>query len=154
MSERKKLESIGDALLLTVARLYLKERFRDVPYKVHARLIPKIVNNERLTEIAAREGITGEAGERLSDAFEVRIAEKLYRDSFASVRSWLWSLFDKHIDIKEEVRRILHPDDEDKLEKQVCGALRHEIKNNGGSITNPQQAAKIIIQVLKNAGRI
>lgn len=90
----------------------------------------------------------------MADAFELKIVERLYRYGFDSVSSWLWSLFDKHINIQDEVSCILHPDDQDKLEEQVYGALHHAMKNNGGTITNPQQAAKNIIQVLKNAGRV
>jgi hypothetical protein len=47
--ERKKLEACGDGLLLAVARLYLRDQ-QGVPYKIHMRLISRMVNNRTLSE--------------------------------------------------------------------------------------------------------
>jgi len=86
--ERKKLEAIGDGLLLAVARLYLRDQ-PNVPYKIHMRLISRMVNNRTLAEIAEGEGIRGREGEKPSDAFEVAIALHYYRHGFRSLRLWL-----------------------------------------------------------------
>lgn len=150
MTERKKLEAIGDGLLLAVARLYLKERHPHVSYSLYTRLTISMVNNDRLTELAALEGIRGHDGEKLASAFEVSIAERLYRDGFAAMRAWLWSLFDKHIDIEGEVRRMTGPQPVEKLERQVRGALKQALKNQGGKITDIQKTAKMIVSTITN----
>lgn len=150
--ERKKLEAIGDGLLLAVSRLYLREQHGSVPYKIHTRVISRMVKNTTLTEIAQGEGIRGLKDEKLSDAFEVAIALKYYREGFDSVRLWLWSLFDKYLDIAEEVRRILEPAPEDKLSKQVRGALKMVIGQQGGKVTgsNLDEVTKQIVAQLRN----
>jgi dsRNA-specific ribonuclease len=106
--ERKKLEAIGDGLLLAVARLYLRDQ-PSVPYKIHMRLISRMVNNRTLAEIAEGEGLWGSDGERAADAFEIAVALHYFRHGFHSLRLWLSGLFDKYLDIRAEVERILNP---------------------------------------------
>jgi dsRNA-specific ribonuclease len=149
--ERKKLEAIGDGLLLVVARLYLRDQ-PNVPYKIHMRLISRMVNNQTLCAIADGEGIKGREGEKLSDAFEVAIAIRYYREGFESVRVWLCGLFDRYLDINEEVRRILEPTPEDKLSKSVRGALKMVLGQQGGKITGStlDLATKQIVAQFRN----
>jgi dsRNA-specific ribonuclease len=148
---RRKLEAVGDALLLAIARLYLKERHPDIPYKHYTRLTSRMVCNERLTELAAREGITGEEGEKLAAAFEISIACRLYVDGFAGCRTWLWQVFDRHMDMEAEVRRITEPPADEQLEKQVRGALKQVLASQNGRITDIQKAARIVIASLRNS---
>jgi dsRNA-specific ribonuclease len=150
--ERKKLEAIGDGLLLACARLYLREQHARVSYALHMRLISRMVNNRTLAEIAEGEGIRGREGEKLSDVFEVAIALHYYRHGFRSVRLWLFGLFGKYLDIAEEVRRILEPSPEDKLMKQVRGALKMVIGQQGGKVTgsNLDEVTKQIVAQLRN----
>jgi dsRNA-specific ribonuclease len=149
--ERKKLEACGDGLLLAVARLYLKDH-PSIPYKIHMRLISRMVNNQTLCEIATAEVIRGREGEKLSDAFEVAIALHYYRHGFRSLRLWLSGLFDKYLDIAGEVRRILEPTPDDKLTTQVRGALKMVIGQQGGKITGStlDLATKQIVAQLRN----
>jgi dsRNA-specific ribonuclease len=151
--ERKKLEAIGDGLLLATARLYLKEHHGDVPYKLHMRLISLMVNNKTLAAIAEGEGIRGRGKEKLSDAFEIAIALRYYRNGFESVRVWLFRLFDKYVDIREEVRRILEPTQADVLERQVRGALKMVIGQQGGQLTGASldKATQQIVNQLRNS---
>jgi hypothetical protein len=86
----------------------------------------------------------------LSNAFEVAIAIRYYREGFESVRVWLWSLFDKYVDIRQEVRRILEPPPEDKLLRQVLGSLRQAMNNQEGKITDAEKAARQIVATLRN----
>lgn len=79
--ERKKLEAIRDGLLLAIARLYLRERHADVSYTLHMRLISRMVRNSTLTEIAIGEGIKGLNDEKPSDALEIAIAIRYYREA-------------------------------------------------------------------------
>jgi hypothetical protein len=67
-----------------------------------------------------------------------------YRHGFRSLRLWLFSLFDKYMDVAGEVRKILEPTPEDKLTKQVRGALKMVIGQNGGKDTdsNPGRGHK------------
>jgi hypothetical protein len=149
--ERKKLEACGDGLLLAVARLYLRDQ-PNVPYKIHMRLISRMVNNRTLAEIAEGEGTRGREGEKLSDAFEVAIAIRYYREGFESVRVWLCGLFDRYLDINEEVRKILEPSSDDALSKSVRGALKMVIGQQGGKVTgsNLDEVTKQIVAQLRN----
>jgi dsRNA-specific ribonuclease len=133
--ERKKLEAIGDGLLLACARLYLRDQHKTVSYALHTRLINRMVRNTTLAEIAEGESIRGLEGEKPSDALEVAIALRYYREGFDSVREWLWSLFERYVDITEEVRRIVEPQPDDQLSKAVRGALKMVIGQQGGKIT-------------------
>lgn len=148
--ERKKLEAIGDGLLLAVARLYLKERHPDVPYKLYTRITSRLICNETLEVIGAGEGIRGMEEEKLSDAMEIAIANRLYIDCFAGLRAWLWQLFDKYVDVREEARKILEPTKDDKLERRVHGALKQAMHNQGGKITDARKAAQMIATNLRN----
>jgi hypothetical protein len=150
--ERKKLEACGDGLLLACARLYLREQHAGVEYKIHMRLISLLVRNSTLAQIAEGEGIKGREGEKVSDAFEVAIALHYYRNGFQSLRVWLSGLFDRYLDITEEVRRILEPSPEDKLTKQVRGALKMVIGQQGGKVTgsNLDEVTKQIVAQLRN----
>jgi hypothetical protein len=116
------------------------------------RLIARMVNNRRLDGIAAQEGIKGLQGEKLSDAFEVSIALRYYREGFDNVRAWLWGLFGKYVDITEEVRRMLEPSPGDQLSKQVRGALKMVIGQQGGKITGStlDLATKQIVAQLRD----
>jgi len=111
-----------------------------------------MVNNRTLAEIAEGEGIRGREGEKLSDAFEVAIAIRYYREGFESVRVWLCGLFDRYLDINEEVRKILEPSPEDALVKSVRGALKMVIGQHGGKITGStlDLATKQIVMQLRN----
>lgn len=150
--ERKKLEAIGDGLLLACARLYLRDKHEKVSYQLHMRLISRIVKNTTLTEIAQGEGIRGLKDEKPADAFEVAVALRYYREGFESVRLWLWNLFDRYFDITEEVRRILEPTPNDVLTKQVRGALKMVISQQSGKITGStlDLATKRVVAALKN----
>jgi hypothetical protein len=141
--EPKKLEAIGDALVLAVARLYLHTRHSDVDYKHYQRLLPRFVSNRALEALADHEGITGE---QPADAFEREIARRFYREGFASVRAWLWSLFDAHVDVKEELRRLTDPTSADAIYRVVLGGLRNVLKGGTGKITegNAHAAAQQI----------
>jgi dsRNA-specific ribonuclease len=97
---RKKLEAIGDGLLLAVARLYLREQHAEVSYTLHARIICHMISNAFLEQIARAEGIKGLKGEKLSDALEVAIAIHYYMNGFESVKVWLWRMFDKYLSIR------------------------------------------------------
>jgi len=48
--------------------------------------------------------------------------------------TWLFSLFGKYLDIKEEVRKILEPMTDDKLSTSVRGALKMVISQQGDSL--------------------
>lgn len=148
--ERKKLAAIGDGLLLAVARLYLKERHPDLPYKLYTRITSRLISNEALEMIATGEGLRGREEEKLSDAMEIAIANKLYSDGFASLRGWLWQLFDKYVDVREEVRKILEPTNDDKLERRLHGALKQAMHSQGGKILDAKKAAQMIAINLRN----
>lgn len=79
-----------------------------------------------LDRISQGEGI--HSGDRAADAFEREIARRFYREGFGGVRAWLWTMFDKYADIKEEIRKILEPSPEDMLSKSVRGALKMAIQ--------------------------
>jgi dsRNA-specific ribonuclease len=145
--ENKKLEAIGDGLLLAIARLYLRDRHRDIPYSLYTRLMPRMVSNKVLTGIARAEGMTGDA-----DALEVEIARNYYQKGFRDTKRWLWSLFDSHLDIREAVRVLTDPEASDHLLRMVTGALRNSISTNGGKITrdNLDGVAKHIVSRLNN----
>ena len=149
---RKRMSAIGDGLLLAAARLYLYEHRNLVPYKINARLIGLMVCNDRLIEIAARLGLRTDPGERLCDAFEVEIAGYYFDHGFRDTKLWLWGIYDKHFDLKDEVRRILEPAPIDKIERQVWGALKGLLKS--GQITDVQKTTKVILKALQDAGSI
>jgi dsRNA-specific ribonuclease len=148
----KKMESIGDALLMVCARLYLTKH--NVAYQLYTRLTSRMVCNATLARIAEMEDIPGLTGEQKSraDALELELARLFYREGFAAARVWTWALFEKYIDIKEEVRRILEPSPDDKLTRQVRGALKMVIGQQGGKITHEtaEKATKQIVAQLRN----
>jgi RecJ-like exonuclease len=111
-----------------------------------------MVSNERLIEIAAREGLTATDREKLSDAFEVEVAERFFAYGFKSVRKWLEQIYDKDFDLQDEVRRILEPAPIDKIERQVRGALKSSLRD--GTLTDLQRTTRIILRVLRDAGSI
>jgi dsRNA-specific ribonuclease len=149
--ERKKLEAIGDGLLLAIARLYLREQHADVEYKIHMRLISLLVRNSTLAQIAEGEGIKGREGEKLSDALEIAIALHYYRAGFDSVRVWLWRLFEKYVDIKEEVRLIQNPTPQDKMLRKVQGALHQAVSTHGSITVNTvEKTAKMVVARLSD----
>jgi hypothetical protein len=123
-----------------------------VAYSLHRRLISRLVRNLTLTEIAKGEGIKGREGEKAADALEIAIALHYYRAGFDSVRTWLWRLFDKYIDIEEEVRRIMESAPDDKLTVQIRGALKMVIGQQGGKVTgsNLDEVTKQIVAQLRN----
>jgi hypothetical protein len=149
---RRRLAAVGDGLLLAAARLYLFNHRQLYPYTINAKLIGRMVSNERLIEIAAREGITAQDGEKLSDAFEVEVAERFFAYGFKSVREWLEQIYNKHFDLEEEVRRILEPAPIDKIERQIRGALKSSLR--AGTLTDVQHTTRIILRVLRDAGSI
>lgn len=148
---RKRLATVGDGLLLVSARLYLYNH-RNIPYKINTKLISRLVSNDKLIEIAAREGVTAEVEEKLSDAFEVHIANHYFTHGFRDTKFWLWTIFDKHFDLAEEVRRILEPAPLDKVEGQIRGALK--TLSSRGQITDVQKTAQVIVRVLRDAGSL
>jgi hypothetical protein len=148
----RRLAAVGDGLLLAAARLYLYNRRQLYPYTINAKLIARMVSNERLIEIAAREGLTAIDGEKLSDAFEVEVAERFFAYGFKSVREWLEQIYNRHFDLEEEVRHILAPTPLDKVEKQIRGALKSSLRD--GTLTDLQRTTRIILRVLKDAGSI
>jgi hypothetical protein len=65
----------------------------------------------------------------------------------------LWSKFDQHLNIAEEARRMLDPEEGDALFRVVRGALRNALNNSGGKIISEslEKAAKQIArQLMKN----
>lgn len=143
--ESKKLEACGDGLLLAVAHLYLKERHPDIPYSLYTRLTSTLVRNKTLDRISQGEGI--HFGEKAADAFEREIARRFYREGFGAVRAWLWTMFDKYVDIKEEARKLQDPQAADAFYRVVRGALTNVMKQSGGKITEAgaESAAKQIV---------
>lgn len=147
----KKLEAVGDGLLLACARLYLRDRCRGIPYELYTRLTSRMVNNRTLTLMAKAEGIhPGPHG--AADAFEREIARMYYSRGFRDTKRWLWSLFDRHMDIEEEARRILDPSEKDRLLKVVRGALKNAMRTEGQQIPDKtlETATKQIVSHLKN----
>lgn len=152
--QRKKLEAIGDGLLLACARLYLRDHHPSVSYRLYARLVSRMIRNTTLAEIAKGEGIKGHAGEPLQDALEVAFALRYYRDGFESLRVWLFGLFDKYVSIPDEVRKILEPPPEDRLFKSVRGALKTVIGQQGGKVTgsNLDEVSKQVVRQVRSNG--
>ncbi|MGB9182359.1 MAG: hypothetical protein WCB68_24225 [Pyrinomonadaceae bacterium] len=155
MSEQdKKLEACGDALLLACARLYLTERHSDVPYQLYTRIIALKASNKTLTRIAEGEGFkgTGEGQHKDADALEVITARFYHRAGFETVREWLWTMFDKYLDVEEEVRKILNPTPDDKFLKQMRGAIKTVVSQRGPITVNnaEQRAAQIVAQLQSN----
>ncbi len=60
-------------------------------------------------------------------------------------------IFDKYFDLKEEVRRILQPTPQDKLERQIRGVLK-TVTSQGK--LDVQKTARMIVKVLRDAGSI
>jgi hypothetical protein len=147
---RKRMAAVGDGILLACARLFLYEHRRDVPYKIHTKLIALMVCNNKLIEIAALEGMKADEDEKLSDAFEVEVAGYYFGHGFRDTKYWLWGIFKKHFNLTEEVRRILEPAPVDKLEKQIRGALKGLLRN--GQITDVQKTTRVILQALQETG--
>jgi hypothetical protein len=61
-------------------------------------------------------------------------------------------LFDRYLDIEEEIRKILEPSPEDALSKSVRGALKMVIGQQGGKVTgsNLDEVTKQIVLQLRN----
>ena len=105
-----------------------------------------------MIEIAARLGIKATDGEKLSDAFKVEIASYYFNHGFRDTKHWLWEIYDKHFDLRDEVRRILEPTLADKVERQIRGALKTLL--NKGQITDVQKTTKVILKALQNGDSI
>jgi dsRNA-specific ribonuclease len=154
--EEKKMEAIGDALLMVCARLYLSKH--NVAYQLFTRITSRMVCNATLARIAEMEGIPGLTDEQKSkaDALELELARLFYREGFAAARVWTWTLFDRYIDIKEEVRKILEPSPDDKLTRQVRGALKMVIGQQGGKVTgsNLDEVTKQLVGQLRNGSSL
>lgn len=149
---RKWLAAVGDAILLASVRLYLYNRRQGIPYAAHARLIGRMVCNERLIELAIRERLTAHDGEKLSDSFEVETAERFLFYGFKSASEWIEQVYDRHFDLAGEVRRIMEPAPLDKIERQVRGALKTSLRN--GTLDDVQHTTRVILRVLRDAGSI
>jgi hypothetical protein len=152
IEHRKRMAAVGDGILLACARLYLYNHRHLVPYPINTRIIGRMVSNDRLMEIAAREGLPATDGEKLSDTFEVEIASHYFNHGFRDTKFWLWRIYDKHFDLKDEVRRITEPAPVDKIERQIRGALKTLL--NKGQITDVQKTTKVILKALQDAGSI
>jgi hypothetical protein len=65
---------------------------------------------------------------------------------------WLWSLFERYVDIEREVQRILNPNPEDKFLKRVRGALKTTLQAHDGAITqgSAEKAAKLLAAQLND----
>lgn len=115
-------------------------------------LISLMVRNLTLAQIAEGESIKGREGEKLSDAFEVCVAIHYYREGFRNIRLWLFALFTKYLDVQAEAERILNPPPDDALTKQVRGALKMVIGQQGGKITDSTLdfATRQIVLQLRN----
>lgn len=89
-----------------------------------------------------------------ADAFEREIARRYYSQGFREVKLWLWSLFDRHMDINEEARRMVDPDEVERLMKVVRGALKNAMKLEHQKVTERsiEIASKQIVSHLKNNG--
>jgi hypothetical protein len=148
---RRRLAAVGDGILLACARLYLYNHRSMIPYKINARLIGQMVCNDKLLEIAIREGLTAIEGEKLSDSFEVEVAEHFFAYGFRSTRLWLEQVYQKHFDLQDEIRRILEPTPQDKVEAQIRGALKTATQRGQLDI---QKTARTIVKVLRDAGSI
>lgn len=149
--ERKKLEATGDGLLLAIARLYLRDRHPSVPYSLYQPLTVRLVRNNFLAETAQAEGIRGMEGEKPEVAMEIAIALHYYQHGFRSLRRWLSLLFDRYAHIEEEAGRMLDPTPDDRLMRQIRGALKMAMHNQGGKITDIDKATKQVIAQLKAA---
>jgi len=153
--EGKKLEAVGDGLLLACARLYLKEQHSSISYSLYTKIITRMVSNKNLAVIARGEGLapTAERQDSEADALEILIARRFYQDGFGGMRAWLWSLFDKYMEVEEEARKLLDPTLNDALVRSVQGALRNAMRNNSGKVTeqNIEKAAKQIVAQLQQS---
>jgi hypothetical protein len=149
---RRRQAAVGDGILLACARLYLFNRRQLYPYTAHTKLIARMVCNAKLIEIAAREGLIAHDGEKLSDTFEVEVAERFFAYGFKSVREWIEQIYNKHFDLEEEIRRIIAPMPLDKVERQVRSALKSSLRN--GTLDDVQHTTRVILRVLRDAGSI
>jgi uncharacterized membrane protein len=115
-----------------------------------------MICNSTLAQIAEGVGIKGLTDDSKSsaNALEIEAARIFYAEGFAGVRAWAFVLFEKHLDITEEVRRILNPTPADKLVRQARGALKNAITARGGKITGNmvEQAAREIAAQLNYSG--
>jgi dsRNA-specific ribonuclease len=153
--EDKKLEACGDGLLLACARLYLRDRHRGIPYALYTRLITQMVCNRTLARISQAEGVhRGQDG--AADALEREIARRYYREGFRDMKHWLWALFDRHLDVAEAARQMLDPDERERLQKIVRGAIRATMKQERQSVTERsiERAARQIVSHLKTGGEL
>lgn len=99
----RKMEAVGDGLLLASARLYI---FRQkVEYNLYTKLTQKLVCNETLAIIAHGEDLAPADAQRNSYAvaLEIEIARRYYAEGFRNTRHWLFGLFDKHVDMRKEL---------------------------------------------------
>lgn len=102
----RKMEAVGDGLLLACARLYI---FRwKVEYNLYAGLTQKLVGNETIAIIAHREDLAPieNATKPYARAFEVEIARRYYSQGFRNTRHWLFGLFDKYVDMRKEITAL------------------------------------------------
>jgi hypothetical protein len=153
--EEKKLEACGDGLLLACARLYLRDRHSGIPYVLYTRLITQMLNNRTLARISQAEGVhRGQDG--AADALERAIAMRYYREGFRDMKHWLWSLFDRHLDIAEAACQMLDPDEKERLARIVRGAIRATMKTEGQKVTERsiEIAARQIVSHLKTGGEL
>jgi hypothetical protein len=93
----KKMEAVGDGLLLACARLYI---FRQkVSYNVYQELTQKLVGNETIAIFAHAEGLkpVENANKPYARALEIEIARRYYEEGFRNVRHWVFGLFDKYV---------------------------------------------------------
>jgi hypothetical protein len=151
--EDKKLEAVGDALLLASARMYLRDQHGSIPYELYTHLIAYMVSNRRLEIMAEGEGV---GGENPAASMEMAIASHFYKFGFDSCKLYVWSLFDKYLDIESEVRRRTDPTRADRFTRILHGALRNSIKAQGGQITerNSEQVARQMIRLLMGQGKL
>lgn len=148
---RRRLAAVGDGILLACVRLILFNHRTEFPYRINAALVGKMVCNDKLIEIAIREGLTTIDGEKLSDSFEVEIAEHFLNQGFRSTRLWLEGIYQKHFDLQDEIRRMLEPTTQDRAEAQIRGVLK--TANRQGQL-DVQKTARTIVKVLRDAGSI
>jgi hypothetical protein len=102
----RKMEAVGDGLLLACARLYI---FRQkVEYNLYAGLTQRLVSNETIAIFAHREGLAPveNATKPYARALEIEIARRYYEEGFRNTRHWLFGLFDKHVNIRREIETL------------------------------------------------
>jgi hypothetical protein len=83
----RKMEAVGDGLLLACARLYIF-RQRGVEYNLYADLTQKLVCNETIAIIGHGEKLSPveNATKPYARAFEIEIARRYYAEGFRNTR--------------------------------------------------------------------